>query len=75
MQSEQGQKLTAGAGCGVDARQQALCGGDGALEALDDLGEGVADLGLFLELVLEVGEDGGVEEGRVGGHDGGLWWC
>jgi hypothetical protein len=37
--------------------------GDGAVEALDDLGEGVADLGLFFELGLEGGKDGGVEEG------------
>lgn len=37
--------------------------GDGAFEALDDLGEGVADLGLFFELGFEGGEDGGVEEG------------
>lgn len=64
-------ELTACAGRGVDAGEQALGGGDGALEALDDLGEGVADLGLLLDLVLEVGEDGGVEEGRLlGGHGG-----
>lgn len=46
--------------------------GDGAFEALDDLGEGVADLGLFFELGFEGGEDGGVEEGgRRSGHFGG----
>jgi hypothetical protein len=47
----------------VDSWEQALGCGDGAFEALDDLGEGVADLGLFFELGLEGGEDGGVEEG------------
>lgn len=46
--------------------------GDGAVEALDELGEGVADLGLFLELGFEGGEDGGIEEGGWrSGHFGG----
>jgi hypothetical protein len=53
----------------VDARKKTLSGGDGALETLDNLGEVVADAGLFVELLLEVGEDGRVEEGSFGGHD------
>lgn len=55
----------------MDAREQALCGSDGTLEALDDLGEVITDAGLLVNLLLEVGEDGGVEEGVVGGHGGG----
>jgi hypothetical protein len=57
----------------VDARKQALSGSDGALEALDDLGEVITDAGLLVNLLLEVGEDGGVEEGVVGGHGGGCF--
>lgn len=76
--SSQNQR-TAGARRGVHAREQALRGGDGALQALDDQAERVADLRLLLELVLEEAEDGGVEEGRVGRHwEGGravLLWC
>ena len=49
--------------------EQTLRRGDGALELLHDLGEGVADLGLLLDFGLEMGEDGGVYE-RLGGHDG-----
>lgn len=45
--------------------EQALGGADGALEALQDLGEGVADARLLLELGLEAGKDGGVEEGLL----------
>lgn len=56
----------------MNPRENALGGGDGSLEALDDLGQGIADLSLLFELVFEVVEDGGVEEGGVGGHDG--WW-
>lgn len=53
----------------MHAGEQALGRGDGAVEALDELREGVADLGLLLELGLEGGEDGGVEERwRGGGH-------
>jgi hypothetical protein len=58
----------------VDARKQALSGSDGALEALDDLGEVITDAGLLINLLLEVGEDGGIEEGVFGGHGGG-WLC
>jgi hypothetical protein len=54
----------------MNAGEQGLGRGDGTLEALDNLGEGIADLGLLVDLVLEVGEDGRVEEGRVGGHGG-----
>lgn len=67
-----GRELTALAGRGVDAGEKGLGVGDGALEALHDLGEGVADLGLLVEFVLEVLEDGGVEEAGVGvGRHGG----
>lgn len=52
-------------------RQQGLGGGDGALEALDDAGQVVADGGLLLELGLEGAEDLGVEEGHGGGFEGG----
>lgn len=55
----------------MDAREQSLGGSDGAFEALDDLGEVIADAGLLVNLLLEVGEDGGVEEGVVGRHGGG----
>jgi hypothetical protein len=54
---EEGKKLTAGARSRVDAREEALSGGDGALETLNYLSEVVTDAGLFIELLLEVGED------------------
>ena len=53
----------------MDARKKTLSGGNGALETLDNLGEVVADVRLFIDLLLEVGEDGGVEERSFGGHD------
>ena len=65
-------ELTALAGRGVDAGEKSLGVGDGALEALHDLGERVADLGLLVEFILEVLKDGGVEEAGVGiGRHGG----
>jgi hypothetical protein len=54
----------------VDAREEGLGGGDGSFEALDDLGEGIADLGLLVEFVLEIVKDGRVEEAGVGSHGG-----
>lgn len=50
--------------------QETLRRTDGALEALHDLSEGIADLGFFLELGLEAAEDGGVEEAGLVGHCG-----
>lgn len=50
----------------MDTGQQSLGGGDGALEALDDPGEGVADCSFFLELGLQGVKDFGVEQ-RHGG--------
>ena len=50
-------KLTALAGRGVDAREEGLGGGSGALETLDDLGEGVADSSLLVQFVLEIVKD------------------
>lgn len=52
----------------MHAGQKRLGGRHGPFEALDDLGEGVADLRLLVELVLEEGEDGGVEERLLGRH-------
>jgi hypothetical protein len=46
-------------------RKKALRGGDGALEALDHLGGIIAVAGLPIELLFEMGEDEGVEEGRT----------
>lgn len=43
---------------------------DGALQPLDDLGEGVPDLGLLLEIALEGGENARIEK-IVVRHDGG----
>lgn len=40
-----------------------MSGGDGALEALNHLGGVFADAGIFIELLLEMREDGGIEEG------------
>jgi hypothetical protein len=56
----------------VDAREKTLSGGNGALKTLDNLGEVITNGGFFIELLLEVGEDGGIEKRSVGGHDGGL---
>lgn len=67
-----GKKLTASAGRRVDAREKTLSGGNGALETLDNLGEVITNGGLFIELLLEVGEDGRIEQRSVGGHNGGL---
>lgn len=53
------------------AGQQALGGGGSAIQALDDLGEGVADLRFLLDGGFEGGEDGRVEEAGVG-HG---WLC
>lgn len=42
-----------------------------SIEALDQLGEGIADLCLLLELALEMGKDGGIEQAGLGVyHDG-----
>ena len=62
-------KLTASSGRRVDARQKTLSGGNGALETLDNLGEVITNGGLFVELLLKMGEDGGIEQRSFGGHD------
>ena len=56
----------------MDARKKTLSGGNGALETLDNLGEVITNGGLFIELLLKVGEDRRIEQRSVGGHDGGL---
>jgi hypothetical protein len=63
-------KLTASAGRRVHARKKTLGGGGGALQALDYLREVITDSGLFIDLLLQVGEDGRVEEGGFGRHYG-----
>jgi hypothetical protein len=50
----------------VDAGEEALGVGGGALELLDDLGQVVADLLVFFDAGLEEVEDGGVEEAGLG---------
>lgn len=57
---------TACARCRVYSREQSLRGSNRALETLDDVGQGVADFGLLIELRLEVVEDGRIEKGRLG---------
>jgi hypothetical protein len=54
----------------VHARKKTLGGGDGALQTLDYLREVITDSGLFIDLLLQMGEDGRVEEGGFGGHYG-----
>lgn len=54
----------------MDFGKEALGERNSTVKALDDLAERVADDGLLLELGLEVGEDGWVQQagGRVCGH-------
>jgi hypothetical protein len=53
----------------VNPREEGLGCGDGAFEALNDLGQGLADSSLFFDAVVERGEDVGVEKG-LGRHFG-----
>ena len=61
-------KLTVLARGGVDAGQQAAGVRVNTIQLLDDQREGVLDLGLLLDLLLEAGEDHRVDEGRRVGH-------
>ena len=54
----------------MNPREVSLRDGDLPLEPLDELSESVADLGFLLELGLEGGEDGRVEEVGWVGHGG-----
>jgi hypothetical protein len=54
----------------VHARKKTLGGGGSALQTLNYLREVITDSGLFIDLLLQVGENSRVEEGGFRRHYG-----